>query len=72
MQSEKIVEIQKLIREERIKQGYSYSDLAKRIGCSARAVSYWETGKRDITVEMADRALAVLGGSITLGKSIRR
>ena len=36
--------VTKIIREERIKLGLSQRELAKRIGCTGRAIGYWEAG----------------------------
>lgn len=63
----KNVEIQKKIREERIKQGISIRKLAKMAGCTERAIAYWEKGEKEITVNMADRMLKTLGVKMELG-----
>lgn len=57
----------KLIREERIRQGLSQQELADKAGVTKRAVVYWETQKREITIIYADKVLKALGVSITLG-----
>lgn len=60
-------EIQQKIREERIKQGISIRKLAKMVGCTDRAIVYWEKGEREITVNMADKLLKALGISMDIG-----
>ena len=61
-------EIINLLKAEREKRGMSYKDFGMLIGSTGRAVSYWEAGKRVITLDKADRALRVLQKSVTLGK----
>lgn len=63
----KNLEIQQKIREERIKQGISIRKLAQMAGCTDRAIVYWEKGEKEITVNMADRLLNVLGISARIG-----
>ena len=60
----KIVQI---ILEEREKQGISKKELADEIECSVRTISYWERGKRGISIDMADKALKFLGKSCIIG-----
>ena len=63
----KNVEIQRKIREERIRQGISIRKLAKMVGCSDRSILYWEKGEREITVNMADKLLKTLSISVKIG-----
>lgn len=63
----KNLEIQKKIREERIRQGISIRKLAKMVGCSDRSILYWEKGEREITVNMADKLLKTLSISVKIG-----
>lgn len=63
----KNLEIQQKIREERIKQGISIRKLAQMAGCTDRAIVYWEKGEKEITVNMADKILKVLGVSMNIG-----
>ena len=57
-----------LIDEGRNKQGMSKAELAQLIGCTQRAIRYWERGERSISLDMADKALKALGLSATIGK----
>lgn len=63
----KNLEIQKKIREERIRQGISIRKLAQMVGCSDRSILYWEKGEREITVNMADKLLKTLSISVKIG-----
>ena len=63
----KNIEIHQRIREERIRQGISIRTLGDIVGCSWRAIAYWEAGERMISVDMADRVLSALGIGIWLG-----
>lgn len=63
----KNLEVQQKIREERIKQGISIRKLAQMAGCTDRAIVYWEKGEKEITVNMADKILKVLGVSMNIG-----
>lgn len=61
--------VTKIIREERIKLGLSQRELAKRIGCTGRAIGYWEAGIKTPSLDLADKALKALGLSLTIGKT---
>ena len=64
----KNLEIQKLIKKEREKQGISIRSFAKKMGCTHRSISYWDKCEKVMTLEMADRALKVLRITVTIGK----
>lgn len=57
-----------LIKEERKKQGIRVSELAKKVGVTRRAIQYWESGGRGISLENADKVLDALNISIVIGK----
>lgn len=62
-------EIQTLITEEREKQGYTYREFAKMIGCDKGTLLKWKRHKTaNLDVELADKALKALGVSATIGK----
>lgn len=65
-----MINIGKIIKKERELQGLSFSQLARKAGCTSRAISYWETDQREITVKMADQVLNALGTTCILGKKI--
>lgn len=61
------MKIGKIIEKERIKSNISRSKLAEMIGCTSRAIDYWENGKRSISLENADKIFKALGKTITIG-----
>lgn len=56
-----------MIAIERTKQNLSTKKLAELVGCSSRAIEYWEAGKRRISFEYADKIFKVLGTTLTIG-----
>lgn len=61
-------EVSKILKKERLKRGLTFKEFGKLIGCTGRAVSYWETGKRNISLDAADKAFKNLGITVTIGK----
>lgn len=62
-------EIVKILKEERLNRGLSYSKFGELIGCTSRAVSYWEQGQRiPRDIEVIDRVLTNLGYEISIKK----
>lgn len=57
-----------IIKIERLKQNLSVDELAKRAGVTRRAIFYWESGTKKMTIESADKVLNALGVSYILGK----
>ena len=55
------------IDEKRKEQGISKKEFAQMIGCTQRAIYYWERGERGISLDMADKALKILGAFVILG-----
>lgn len=53
-----------IMKRERIKQGLSQQRLA---GVTDRAISLWETGKREMRVDSADKIFKALGISVVIG-----
>lgn len=64
----RIEKIGNLIREEREKQGIGVLELAKKVGVTRRAIQYWESGSRGISLENADKVLKALNISIIIGE----
>lgn len=62
----------KLLKEEREKQGLSKYQLAKMANVSETIIRYWESGKRKMTTESADKVFKALGIAITLGGTNER
>ncbi|RII32833.1 XRE family transcriptional regulator [Clostridium chromiireducens] len=61
------MKIGKLIEKERIKNNISKFKLAEKVGCTSRAIDYWEKGERSISLDYADRIFKALGVTITIG-----
>ena len=57
----------KILKQEREKQKLSKKELAKRAGVSDTVISYWESGKREMTVKSANKVFKALGVKITIG-----
>nr|DAY89268.1 MAG TPA: Helix-turn-helix XRE-family like protein [Caudoviricetes sp.] len=57
-----------LIAKERVKNNLSRVKLAEKVGCSARSIEYWESGKRKISLENAEKILKVLNIKIIIGE----
>ena len=64
-----LANIGKLIKASRIKQGMSQAQLAERVGCTRRAVIYYETGMKTPSLHMADKLFSALGISLCIGKA---
>lgn len=56
-----------MIATERTNANLSTKKLAELVGCSSRAIEYWESGKRNISLENADKIFKVLGKTVTIG-----
>ncbi len=63
------MELGKIMKEERIKQGLSQQELAEAAGVSKRAIAYWENGKRKMSVESADKVFKNLHKEIIIGRN---
>lgn len=59
--------LEKMLRERRIECGLSQQRLADLAGVTKRAVTYWENGKRKMSVESADKIFKVLKMRIIIG-----
>ena len=56
-----------IMKRERVKQGLSQQRLAELAGVTDRAISLWETGKREMRVDSADKVFKALGVSVVIG-----
>lgn len=56
-----------MIATERTKRNMSQNRLAQLVGCTRRAVEYWEAGKRNISLENLDKILKVFNISMKIG-----
>lgn len=59
--------IGKIIKEERKKKNIKKTELAEIVGCTVRAIDYWENEKRKISFENADKILRALNITIKIG-----
>lgn len=58
----------KYLKEERVRQGKSQQQLAEDAGVTKRAVAYWESGKRKMNIESADKVFRALHISVVIGE----
>lgn len=58
----------KILQNERKRKGISQGQLAKMTGVTVRTISYWETGKRKMTLENADKVFKALHVSVVIGE----
>ena len=61
------MEFGKIIQSERVKQGLSRKELAEKAGFTKRAIIYWESGERTMSIENADRLFKALNLTIKIG-----
>ena len=62
-------EIANILQAERINRGLSYNKFGGLIGCTGRAVSYWEQGQRvPRDIKVIERVLTNLGYEILIKK----
>lgn len=62
------MDLGRFLKEERIKQQKSQQRLAEEAGVTKRAIIYWETGKKKMSVESADKVFKALHVSVTIGE----
>lgn len=63
--------LEKIMKQERIKQGLSQENLAKAAGVSKRAIAYWENGTRKMNLASADQIFKALHKTIVIGEQKR-
>lgn len=56
-----------ILKREREKSGMSQDQLAAAAGVTKQMVSLWETGKKSVRFDTADRVFKALGVSVTIG-----
>lgn len=61
------MKIHDIIKNEMKNKNISKKDLSKIIGCTTRAISYWENGERNISLKNADKILKALDISLNIG-----
>lgn len=47
-------------------QKITQEEMAKRLDCSRRSIEYWKNGKRNISLNMAEKVLNVLGYELSI------
>lgn len=57
-----------ILQKERKKRGITQAKLAEMTGFTIRSISYWETGRKDITFTNADIVAKALGATIIIGE----
>lgn len=70
MESEKVKDsilsyIMKSLKESELTE----QEFMTQVSCSPRMLAYWKKGERGISIDMADKALRVLGKTYILGGS---
>ena len=56
------------MRTKRLKKSMSQERLAKKVGVHMTSIARWETGTQFPTLDMAERIIEVLGGSLLIGE----
>lgn len=59
--------IELLIRTERLKRGMSLQALADKAGVTKRALTYWESGTRKMSMESAEKLCKALNITYVIG-----
>ena len=58
------------MKTKRLKKSMSQERLAKKVGVHMTSIARWETGTQFPTLDMAERIIEVLGGSLLIGEKI--
>lgn len=61
------MELGEILKEKRISNGLTQAELASKAGVTIRAIIYWESGKKHMTVESADKVFRALGVRLVIG-----
>ncbi len=56
------------LKEERAKKGLSIQALADKAGVTSRAIYYWESGTKSMSLESADKIFKALDVSVVIGR----
>jgi len=62
------MKLDELIKKGREDINISKKQLAKEVGCTARAIEYWESGERKISLSNADKVFKALDMTVCIGK----
>lgn len=58
----------KYLKEERMKQGKSQQQLAEESGVTKRAIAYWESGRKKMSIDSAEKVFKALHVTILIGE----
>ena len=61
------MELGKILKDTRIKKGMTQDALAEKAGVTIRSITYWENGKKKMTVDSADKVFCALGEKYVIG-----
>lgn len=61
------MDIGSMVVKERTRRNMSRHKLAQLVGCTTRAVEYWEKGERNISLGQLDKILKVFNITIKIG-----
>lgn len=61
------MELGRILKETRIRKGMTQAELAKKAGVTIRSITYWENGKKKMTVESADKVFRALEEKLVIG-----
>ena len=61
------MELGKILKETRIKKEMTQAALAEKAGVTIRSITYWENGKKKMTVDSADKVFYALGEKYVIG-----
>lgn len=56
-----------MIGTERTKRNMTQDELAKKIGCTKRALQYWESGERNINLKHLNKILKTFNMTMKIG-----
>lgn len=56
-----------MVYKERTKKNMSKHRLAQLVGCTTRAIEYWENGKRNMTLDNANKVFNALEVTMKIG-----
>ena len=60
-------EFAKILKKAREEENITQIELAHKTGFTNRSIIFWEQGKKNISLENADKLLKALGVEITIG-----
>ena len=60
----------KILQSARKQRGVSQRKLAEMTGFTVRVISYWETGRHEISLKNADKVLKALGTMMVIGGEV--